>query len=327
MSLSFSLAALVPETVELYRLSSFWPVCPGSSAEKDLQTDIDTHNLRRPLLAFVPDSTSQDLALLDGHKRLRALLALGHTQAPTLIIPQEIPLAQALGLALAQNRERSFNPGETALIWNFLTNLNPELALSLAPFLDLHSPKLGQWNLAAAHLIPAGLTALAQGKLDLENGARLSGWAPPDQEVLLNLFGLLNPSKQKKRQWLDWLEDLSRREKDSPAQLLTALEIKSAVTDIERSGAPATEEICRQYLWSRRHPRLAELTRQRQTRLKALKLPPALRLELDPTLEDLKFGLQLNFTNLDEFKTLADLTLNLAVNGNFQSLLDDSPHD
>lgn len=330
MSSSFSLATLAPQTLELSRLTSFWPIAPHDQTDTDLADHIATHNLLHPLLALEP-VPGQNLALVDGYRRQQALLTLGQTAAPTLIIPKEIPLAQALTLALTQNRERGFNPAEVALRWSFLSQhhpiLAPILAPTLAPVLNLQSPKSGQWCLAAARLPQAGLVALAQGRLDLENAARISGWDPTDQQALLDLFELLNPSKQKKRLWMDWLEDLARREKCGISQLLATPEIEAALAEVDRLGRPAVEEKIRLYLWNRRHPLLGEMVNQRQARLKALKLPPTLRLELDPTLEDIKFNLNLYFTTLAEFKNLADQTRRLTENEDFRSLIDDCPHD
>ena len=50
---------------------------------------------------------------------------------------------------------------------------------------------------------------MADGRLDVEIGARLAQWVPENRDAALDLFDRLNPSKQKKKQWLDWLEDVS----------------------------------------------------------------------------------------------------------------------
>ena len=72
---------------------------------------------------------------------------------------------------------------------------------------------------------------------------------------------------------------------------------------------------------------MAELTRERLARLKSLRLPPAARLELDPSLEDVSFSLRLTFTTFEEFQKLAGLLGGLTENRDFRALLDDGPAD
>ena len=324
--------------VNLDKLIPFWPAC--HSADQELTSDVATHGLRRPLLAYqVPNDfgggaeMTGKLWLLDGRRRHQALKFLGHLKAPVLIIPAEITLGQALALALAQNQERGFNPEDMALLWYFLVNLeqaqvlSPGLPTELAPLLGLQSPKMRTWCLAAAKLPENGLLALATGGLDLENGARLASWKADDQQIILELFELLKPSKQKKRLWMDWLEDLSRQEKNSPAHILTSSYIVEALAEVDKKGRPAVEEAIRRYLWERRHPLLAGLVEARQARIKSLALPQNARLELDPTLEDTKFNLSLSFTTPHEFKTLAQVVSDLAKHQNFIKILDDCATD
>ena len=317
----FNLAALAPVETELRPLKPLGPFSYGRLAE-GLAESIGTVGLLRPLLVW---SRGSEPFLVAGRLRREALLSLGRTTAPALVLPADYPQEKALALALADNRERGWNQAETALVWRFLVEeLGPEAAVSLAGYLDLaQSPKLRQWSFSAAGLPEKGLRALAEGRLDLEIGARLALWAPENRDAALELFDRLNPSKQKKKQWLDWLEDVSRREKTTTAEILAAEEIQAALAEAERAGRPTAEEAARKYLWSRRHPLLAELAAGRQARLRSLNLPRAARLELDPTFEDLKFSLELTFSTPADFAKLAEAVAGLRHSPDFQRLLDD----
>lgn len=321
MTIAIEAAALAPRLIELPALEPFWPAPPEIVADDDLEASIAALGLLRPLLAW---ETGGGLKLLGGRRRLSALAGLGRAEAPAIILPPEAPAERALALGLADNRDRELNAAEQALTWKFLTDRHPEAAAGLAPLLGLgQSPKLRQWALASAALPRAGLAALAEGRLDLEIGARLAVWPPADQAAALALFEALTPSKQKKKQWLDWLEDISRRESLSPAAVLSSPELADALALAPRQGKPAAETEARRLVWKRRHPLLAALTGRREARLKALALPPSAKMELDPTLEDVRFTLNLTFTGAGEYRELTGLLQRLADSPDFLALLDD----
>ncbi|MDR3038641.1 MAG: ParB/RepB/Spo0J family partition protein [Candidatus Adiutrix sp.] len=290
-----------------------------------LAESIAALGLLRPLWVWRAGSRWKILA---GNLRFRALKLLGATEAPAICPPPGVSWPRALAWALADNQGRAVNPAETALVWRFLVeNLGPAEAASLAGPLGLaQAPKLRDRCLAAAALPPRGLAALADGRLDLAAAARLAGWPAADREAALDLFEALNPSLSKKRAWLDWLEDLARRDGLTPAQILAAPDIRAALAEADRRGRPAAEAEARSLLFRRRHPLLAALKQKRADRIKALNLPPSVRLETDPNFEDLSFSLTLTFEGLADFRALADLARGLADDSAFQDLLDDG-HD
>lgn len=324
-SSAFHLASLKPEPLNPAAVEPFWPAGPERPGLDELIDSIRRLGLMRPPLVW---ESGSGLKLLAGRRRLAAAVSLGWSSLPALKLPAGLPPETALGLGLADNLERGFNPAETALIWRFLEGRGEEMAKSLAPLLGLApSPRLREWCLAAAELPPKGLAALAEGRLDLETGARLAAWPTEDLDPALDLFEALAPSKQKKREWLNWLADISRREKISPGLILATPEISAALATVEARGRPAVENELRHLMWRRRHPQLARLTDEREARLRALGLPPAARLELDPSLEDLKFTLRLTFATSDDFRPLADLVSGLKTNPDFLKILDDVPAD
>ncbi|MDR1043969.1 MAG: ParB N-terminal domain-containing protein [Candidatus Adiutrix sp.] len=311
--------------LELADLEPFWPSAPPRPRE-DLQASIAELGLIRPLWVLEEGGR---LKILAGARRRAALLALGRRRAPALTAPPELPRERLLALALADNLQRGLNPAETALIWRFLQDQEPALAPRLAPQLGLgQSPRLRAWSYDAAALPDKGLAALADDRLDLENAARLAGWEAESRDKALDLFERLRPSKQKKREWLNWLEDLARREKSSPARILGELEaepeIRAACEDLERLGRSKVEELFRRRLWRRRHPILNELLLRREARRAALALPQDIRLELDPGLEDLEFNLRLSFTGPADFERQLKVLAALAAKDDFKRLLDDA---
>jgi ParB-like chromosome segregation protein Spo0J len=315
-------AALPPGEAPLAELEEALPFSFARPAEA-LAESISQVGLLRPLLVQREGSR---LKLLAGNLRRRALQLLGRSAAPAVFLPPATP--DALALALADNLGRPVNPAETALVWRRLVETRGQAeAEKLAGLLGLdQAPKLRRQNFQAAALPPRGLLALAEGRLDLAAAARLANWPEADQDAVLGLFERLNPSLSNRRIWLDLLEDLARREGLSPADLLSDPDIAASEAEAEARGRPAAEAAARDFLFRRRNPLLAELRKKRAARLRALNLPPSARLALDPQFEDLSFSLTLAFSNLDEFRVLADWLNGLPGQAGFRDLLDDS-HD
>jgi ParB-like chromosome segregation protein Spo0J len=304
---AFDLAQLAPQEAELAGLEPLFPPAPGRP-EAELARSIAEVGLLRPLLLQEREGRRR---LLGGFLRRKALLALGRSRAPALFVPPETPWVQTLALALADDSGRTLNQAEIALRWRFLEdNADRAEAESLAGALGLAlAPKLRDRYRAAAGLPEKGLSALADGRLDLAAAARLARWAPADQAAVLELFEAVNPSVSKKREWLDWLEDIGRRENLTPAAVLEGL------------PNPASGEEVRAGLFNRRYPLLAELRRKRTAQIKALRLPPAIRLTTDPTFEDLAFGLEMTFASPADFQNLLQQLADLAANPAFKELM------
>jgi ParB-like chromosome segregation protein Spo0J len=311
-------AALPPGEAPLAELEEALPFSFARPAET-LAESISEVGLLRPLLVQREGSR---LRLLAGNLRRRALGLLGRTTAPAVFLPPTT--TNALALALADNLGRPVNPAETALVWRRLTETTGTAeAEKLAWFLGLdHAPKLRDQNFKAAALPPRGLQALAEGRLDLAAAARLARWPAADQEAALDLFERLTPSLSNRRAWLDILDDLTRREGLSPAEILSDPNLTTLIAETE----PRAEAAARNFLFRRRHPLLAELQKKRAARLRALNSPPGARLAADPNLEDLSFSLTLTFAGLDEFRNLADWLNGLSEQAEFRNLLDDR-HD
>jgi ParB-like chromosome segregation protein Spo0J len=314
---SFDPAALPVEEAPLAELEEALPFSFARPAES-LAESISGLGLLRPLLV---QRDGPRLRLLAGNLRRRALQLLGRAVAPAVFLPPAAPETQTLALALADNRERPVNPAETALVWRRLVEiLGLAEAEKLAGFLGLdQAQKLRDLNFQAAALPPRGLEALAEGRLDLAAAARLARWPEADREAALNFFETFRPSLSNRRLWLDWLEDLARREGRSPANILADPDFQNLAAGGETRNSAAAGAL----LFRRRHPMLADLRQRRADRLRALNLPPSARLALDPDFEDLSFSLTLTFTGLDDFQALAELVSALPRRPEFQALLGD----
>ncbi|MDR1395646.1 MAG: hypothetical protein LBK52_05710, partial [Deltaproteobacteria bacterium] len=186
---------------------------------------------------------------------------------------------------------------EKALIWERICEEVPDEEYgSFLKQLDIpNSAKVQKQYQAAAGLPHGALLALARNKLDLETAASLASLGRETPRVW-DLMEILAPSLQSRKQSLEWLQDLRRREKTPLAKILE--EISSTLSREASSGPDRFREL----LWQRRFPKLSKLAAQRQEILARLKLPQKCLLETDPSLEDLLMTLKLSFVSPQELE-------------------------
>ncbi|MGL4209110.1 MAG: ParB N-terminal domain-containing protein [Candidatus Adiutrix sp.] len=309
------------QNIPLGQIEPFLPQSYGRPLGP-LFDSIKSVGLMHPLLVMAEDSS---LRLISGSRRLLALKSLNVLAAPVIII-NDLSLKQACQLALTDNQARGWNGAELALLWHFLsTKLGADEGISLSHLVGLDgSVKMRNWCFLAASLGEMSLLDLALGKLDLETASRLAAWPRADSKAVQQIFSMLEPSKQKKKQWLDLLEDLSRRENLSPAFILSQPPFSEAPTLLADKGRAGLDDFLRNLLWQRRNPLLAQLTLRRKTQLRALKLPKSLRFECDFTFEDIAFNLNLSFSTYDEFAALAQVVGQLPQNPQMLELFVDN---
>ena len=319
-----SLAELKPQQIKLADLKeSLLPQSFGRPLD-DLSASIKTWGLCQPLIV-----ASDGKTIVSGWRRFLSLKELGLQQAPAIVLPVTDDLSNDSGkiysLALFFNQPRGWNLTETALSWQKLHSvLGPHKALGPAAILNFDkAPKLQAQALKAASLDEQALLALAHDKLDLEGAAQIAAWSPTDRRALLELYENFAPSNQKRRQWQEWLLDLSRRENLAISEILQASEIQDYLAAREKLGRSQAENMARLYLWQRRHPQLAQLVSARQQHLKELNLPPQVKLVLDSNFEDLSFDLNIKFTDRAELVSAIKALNSLVANPHLGTLFTD----
>jgi ParB-like chromosome segregation protein Spo0J len=322
--------------MDLSELSSL-PFSYGRPIEPLVQS-IKTLGLMRPLW-LVLDGNGLP-TVISGSRRLEALRLLGLKSAPCwLPIPKDpmfdrLPAnpnmaANLIMAAITDNLDRGFNQAELVLVWQLALKEAPGEALpEIARLLGFKHPSNRTLALEKAATLPSpALELLSSGKLDPENALTLSSWNLSEQVSALNLMARVGPSRQNRRLWLEWLDDLRRSE---GLNFLSEFLTLSTLSDL---SGPEAEKKARDYIRGRRFPYLTELSQKREQILQSLNLPTAFKLELDPDFEDVLTTLKLTFSESNELIKLASFALNLAQGGsleklwslNDQSLPDPSP--
>lgn len=253
--------------------------------------------------------------VIAGSRRLAALRTLGVREAPCVATPE--PAGEAsfpdapsrlLTLAVTDNLDRGLNQAELALCWAWARKNCA--AAALPGIADLLGFKPRDRRLAAledsARLPPRALDALAAGRLDLENAGPLMTMDGPEREMVLDLLARTGASRQNRRLWLEWLGDLGRlKGPGGIADILASPELASARGAGGRETAGAR-------LRALRHPRLAELAAKRRDAVVKMALPPGLKIEADPELEDASCRMELVFPDRETLRALAGKALELA---------------
>ena len=242
------------------------------------------------------------LHLLCGRRRRLALGKLGIKEFPALTIKQSLTPFQAFQFALEDNLHRGFNEAEKTMAVGHMAGLMPrEQVLSQGlPLLNIPATDefLARY-LAVAGLGNKGLDLLADGLLDPQTGRAISEMPDQDRDAVLDLFAALKPGVNKRRQLIELIQDIARRESVSPADILNNPEIREIIT-APNLNPPQKEHKTRDSLARRRYPELTTMRERQQALLKKLGLKRNMNLKTPPGFEGLEFCMDISFSDPGE---------------------------
>ncbi|MBW2062950.1 MAG: ParB N-terminal domain-containing protein [Deltaproteobacteria bacterium] len=289
---------------------------------KPLKTSISRVGLVSPLVVKPHQGRFR---LICGHRRRQALRELGQEEFFALILPDEYSLKQMLVLALEENLgHRVFNDAEKALALNHLASFFPseELIVHFLPRLGLPPRReFLERFLGLVQLGSQGLTALAEGSLDPETGELLLALDPVDRSALLDLLDQFKPNRNKRRQIVTWLHEISQRDGRSVGEVLSDKALQ-AVIEAENLSRPDKGKKAQEIIHAWRYPELSQ-AQEKQARLTArLRLPAGIGLQTSPWFEGLAFSFNLSFINLDDLMNGLDHLSEIAASPEMAALLE-----
>ncbi|MBW2092407.1 MAG: ParB N-terminal domain-containing protein [Deltaproteobacteria bacterium] len=263
--------------------------------------------------------------LICGYRRRQAMRELKCDEFAVLVLPESFTLAQSLVLAFEENLgHRTFNDAEKVLALRHLSAFFPveELVRYYLPRLAL-PPKQEYLNrfLGLAALGDQGLTALARGTLDPETAELLLVMEPASRSALLALVDQLNPSRNKRRQIITWLYEISIRENRSVDKVIKDQEIQDVIgnNDLSRSDK---EKKVRAIIHAKRYPELSRAQKKQEELIARLKLPANVRFQPPPSFEGLDFTFHISFQNLNELITSLESLNQLSSSREITDLLE-----
>ena len=134
---------------------------------------------------------------------------------------------------------------------------------------------------------------------------RWLNWAAADRDALAELALDLKIGENHLREIMDWLEEISLRDRSTMHDLLARREIFSIQTHPRLGRADKLKRI-KEQLRRWRFPRLAVIEDGIRHNIKALKLPPEIRLAVPPGLEGGRLQAEISAGSLAEFQRLAN---------------------
>ena len=279
-----------------------------SAADFRLELSIRDIGLIRPPLAAAPSGGKP--IILSGQRRVNALKKLGSKTVPLIFLPPkpgeapcwahpECPEAvlrpAQIMIALSENTDRGFNNAELARGAALLKPAPDSPAKTrLLSLMGLSSPRLCDSAAGAALLPESFQEALALGQVDLSDVYEMRSFSLPEKMELLRLFLRLRPSRQKRKQWIEYLNDLKVRD-----SLDLSLFLREHFLDL---ASQAREEEGRSRLFSLRFPKLSGILKRREDLIKSLKLPPGVSFSCDPAMEDPSAVLKFDFSNPEHLR-------------------------
>ena len=130
---------------------------------------------------------------------------------------------------------------------------------------------------------------------------RWCNWAEEDGAALLGIARVLKPGENHLRDLMDWLEEIEIRDALSIRDILQSQE--HIVTDPRLGRADRVKRV-KEQIRRLRFPRLAQLEDSIQSRIKELRLQPAIRVSVPPGLEGGDLRVEFTVTNSDELKEI-----------------------
>ena len=267
----------------------------------------DSGMIRLPLAA---DNPAGRPVILSGRRRIEALSNIGCETVPIIFLPPlpgeepswthpECPEAvlypSQIEIAMVENYNRGFNHGELPGAADLLRSTpDSPVKTRLMSHMGLSAPHMFETASLAAALPEAFLDGLAQGVMELQNLREMRDWTLGEKMALLDLFMRLKPGHQKRRVWIEYLNDLKARDSLDLAPFLEA-----HFAGLEHAGL---EEEARARLFRLRFPKLGEILTKRDGLIKSLKLPEGVSFTLDPAMEDPSAALRIDFSNPEHLR-------------------------
>jgi len=286
--------------------------------------------LHSPLLEEVPDGSKY--RLVSGYKRALAACELGWENLPALVCrPGERSPRDLLLENLFENLgTRVLNPVEKGLAIRKLQEIG---SYSEDDILQEFLPLLGlgvNWQVLRHYqrlpqLEPDIQRLVAEEALSVELALQLLDLPPSDQRQFGQLVTRLRLGRNRQREILGLLRDLSRLESRSFEALLKEKTL-SGILDDPTMAVPDKVLHLLQELRKRRYPRFSQVEAEFQSLQKSLRWPPNLQLHPPPFFEGENYRVEFRFRNVAEFTQSVEILQQTLQDPEVQTKLEQLTH-
>ncbi len=273
----------------------------GVSADS-LQESIEEVGVIHPV-TLVP--VGNGFRIVCGHRRVKISSQLQTKEIPARILDLAPSDETMLMLNLSENQlHHHYSDIEKGLILFKLSEVKvPEIRIieKYMPMLSLEkSKKLLNDHLHTNQLAPCLKTLLHDMNIPLRVFSVFFDWNAQSAEAAERFFSLLRPGVNKWRDLLEWVDEISVRDKISPSNLFELPELQPILNQNDLSPNVRYDRI-RQIFHSRRYPILSDLRVRLAKSLDALKLDDKTKVHVQDSFESDEIRIEIKFRTREEF--------------------------
>ncbi|HRF89272.1 MAG TPA: ParB/RepB/Spo0J family partition protein, partial [Desulfobacter postgatei] len=267
---------------------------------------------------------SDKYSVVSGFRRIEAARYAGLSRITCRVMPAGEKSVAAMAAVIENAFSRELTPAElvraTALLFRFMDAESIAKNATAIFNRPLNTAYIN--TLARIHAMPDSvLDLMDEGKISIKACKSLVSMDAETMTEFLHLFSLIKVSSGIQMEIIAWAKEICALEKMSLSTLIQESPLGGKESDEHRDMSALGKQF-KAFLAQRRFPAVTAAKNQAQEHIKALELDSGLQLAVPENFEGLVYAMQMEFKNMDEFKTRLNRLAQLADHHDFKSLLD-----
>ncbi|MCG8549125.1 MAG: ParB/RepB/Spo0J family partition protein [Desulfobacterales bacterium] len=278
-----------------------------------------------PLVLFKKDK----YIVVSGFRRIEAARHAGLSRITCRAVPPEQQLDAALSAVTENAFSRELTASEliraTGLLLRFMDA--KDIAKNAAAIFNRPLNRGYINTLACINAMPdAVLELLDQNKISIKACKNLVSMDADTQTAFLHLFSRIKVSSGIQTEIISWAKEICALEKISLAELIRESPLSTDAgrgpeVNVHRDMSALGKQF-KAFLAQRRFPALTAAKDRARERINALGLDPGLQLSVPENFEGMVYAMQMEFKNVDEFRTRLNRLAELIDLPDFKDLVD-----
>ena len=267
---------------------------------------------------------SDKYSVVSGFRRIEAARYAGLSRITCRVMPAGEKSVAAMAAVIENAFSRELTPAElvraTALLFRFMDA--ESIAKNATSIFNRPLNTAYINTLSRIHAMPDSvLDLMDEGKISIKACKSLVSMDAESMTEFLHLFSLIKVSSGIQMEIIAWAKEICALEKMSLSTLIQESPLGGKESDEHRDMSALGKQF-KAFLAQRRFPAVTAAKNQAQEHIKALELDSGLQLAVPENFEGLVYAMQMEFKNMDEFKTRLNRLAQLADHHDFKSLLD-----
>ena len=267
---------------------------------------------------------SDKYSVVSGFRRIEAARYAGLSRITWRVMPAGEKSVAAMAAVIENAFSRELTPAELVRAIALLFRFMDAESIAKNATSIFNSPLNTAYinTLARIHAMPDSvLDLMDEGKISIKACKSLVSMDAESMTEFLHLFSLIKVSSGIQMEIIAWAKEICALEKMSLSTLIQESPLGGKESDEHRDMSALGKQF-KAFLAQRRFPAVTAAKNQAQEHIKALELDSGLQLAVPENFEGLVYAMQMEFKNMDEFKTRLNRLAQLADHHDFKSLLD-----